>query len=162
MNNKIDLNFVIQGIDKIFAKYPGIKVCNEKFKTFLDIYDGEDWKNYIDLNEKEYIRKMIHQTEHYQLMLINWNARQSSAIHNHPSAGCLMKILKGKLREDRFSTDDLSLIGSCESSENGMSYIEDSLGYHSITNVNDDKPTFSLHLYSPPGFELRKFYPLGK
>jgi hypothetical protein len=158
MNNKLDLEFLIKGVDKVFEKYPEIKVCSDKFKTLFDLYDGEDWKDHIQLNDKEYQRKIIHQTENYDLMLLSWNTGQGTAIHNHPAAGCLMKVLSGKLKEDRFSCEDLNLIGTTEVNENSFSYIEDSMGYHSITNASESGATFSLHLYSPPNFQQRKFY----
>ena len=41
--------------------------------------------------------------ELFEIIIISWNYNQKSPIHNHPENGCLMKILKGSLTEEKYN-----------------------------------------------------------
>ena len=64
-------------------------------------------------------------------------------------------MLKGELKEDIYNTD-LNFVKSNTFKENQLSYLDNSLGYHTINNINNDI-SVSLHLYSPPNY-ITKYY----
>eukprot|EP00903_Cladosiphon_okamuranus_P016533 g15252.t1 len=111
----------------------------------------------------------------FELLLLCWRPGAASAIHDHPKAGCWVKVLKGEIRETRYS---LAPNGSSSSSSSGgelpegggggnegggrlvktstvtcnpgtVSYIEDSMGLHKMENPSPTEECISLHLYSP-------------
>lgn len=84
-----------------------------------------------------------------QLVLV-WTPGKSSPIHDHADAHCLMKILKGTLREERFAHPDTpgrgpTLIKDTLFKENQVTYMSDDLGLHRIGNASDTDVAVSLH-----------------
>ncbi len=84
----------------------------------------------------------------YDMFLIKWEPHCHTSIHNHPDGDCIMKILEGKIIEQRFQNND-----TCNEIKklniNAISFMSDSLGLHRIINDNDTY-SYSLHIYSPP------------
>jgi hypothetical protein len=61
-----------------------------------------------------------------------------------------MKVLEGNLCEERFSVNGFQSYKN-KLYPNQISYIDDYLGYHRISN-NYPLYSYSLHIYSPPKF----------
>jgi hypothetical protein len=69
----------------------------------------------------------------------------------HPENGCLLRILEGSLMENikQDESTKMNFYGT-----NYVSYMHNLKGSHKITALSQ---TFSLHLYSPPGYyDLKK------
>lgn len=101
---------------------------------------------------------------------------QSSPVHCHSNAHCLMKVLSGRLQETLYdwpegarpmtpraaTKDDLAPRRSPEQEQpmvikrttvlnrNDVTYISDALGLHRIGNPSETDVAISLHLYTPP------------
>jgi len=92
------------------------------------------------------------------------NPGKGSPIHDHANAHCIMKILKGSLRETVYSEPTQEgeaplPLRVTTYVENQVTYISDKIGLHKIENTSGKEPAFSLHLYTPPhahkyGFNL--------
>ena len=91
----------------------------------------------------------------YELIIITWFPNNYANIHNHADNGCLLKVLDGELIEKRY-THKLEKYKEIKYFKNEISYMNNKLGLHSILNDND-KPSVSLHVYSPPRFKTN-FY----
>ena len=115
----------------------------------LKINESE-WYKYINLKKYEYNKSVIYRNDRYEIMLISWGQYSSTKIHNHPSNGCIMKILKGSLIEETYDSITLNKIGTNNYKKNNTSYIHDDLYKHKI--INNSSQSFSLHIYSPPNF----------
>lgn len=102
---------------------------------------------------KDYVRIPIKMNEKFDIYILVWK-KCITKIHNHPSNGCLMKILEGKLIENRFDKK-LNKISTQKLNKNKISYIDDSICYHNIQNMDDI--SISLHIYSPPNFVTSYF-----
>ncbi|KLJ10339.1 cysteine dioxygenase [Blastomyces silverae] len=104
------------------------------------------------------------------LLILVWSPGKGSAIHDHANAHCVMKVLKGALRETQYSWPEEDKVQKGEPSplaitkdtvykENQVTYMSDKLGLHKISNPDPDNFAISLHLYTPPnaaqyGFSL--------
>lgn len=108
------------------------------------------------------------------LLVLVWNPGRSSPIHDHANAHCVMKILKGSLKETLYSMPPGSagsnsgssgtltppqVVKETNYSENQVTYISDQIGLHKISNPSNSEVAVSLHLYTPPhaanfGFNL--------
>ena len=86
---------------------------------------------------------------------ITWNKNQETKIHNHAKNGCFLKILEGSLVENVFNFDNLNKSGTKILRKGDISYMDDSIGLHSVKNLDDI--SVSIHIYSPPN-HLIKFY----
>lgn len=149
------LTDLAKNLEKEFNKTKDLKYCQK----FLEDYDGEDWKNYFpcqkcqkcQLTKNTYRRMPIKipylHNKPYDMYLLIWNPRVESPIHDHPENGCLLKILKGSLIEEKY-TKDGNLINRIIMENDNVSYMHDSIGYHKIIN-NSEEITYSLHIYSP-------------
>ncbi len=117
----------------------------ENLKIYMENYNGIDWRQFADFN-KDFNRKLIYRSDNLELLLISWKKEYSTNYHYHPENGCILRVLEGSLMEhvkldDKIETNYYIM--------NNVSYMHDIKGSHKITALNQ---TFSLHLYSPPGF----------
>ena len=116
-------------------------------------YNNKDWEKYKSSftenynKDKKYYKNIIFKNDDLELILIKWERNAETTIHSHPKNGCILKLLEGKLKEERFINN--KLYNSNELSVDSVGYMHDSLGSHKITALED---SYSLHLYSPPNY----------
>lgn len=147
-------NLIIEIKKELLKNHQNLVALNEIFEK----YQGVDWKNYIDNNKVEdkcYNKKYIVNTENFDLVLISWFPSSKSKIHNHPSKGCLMKIMEGSLKEILYS-QDLKIISVNDLIVNQTKYIDNQIGYHKIQNIIQSM-VYSLHIYSPGFYKPIQF-----
>ena len=123
----------------------------------LNSYNGEDWHKYIKFDETRYVKTIVYCNDYIDIFIICWNINQSSRIHDHPAAGCLMRILDGKLQEDLYIKDNnnCQFIKSSILRTNDITYKEKDHCVHNIINM--DQRTVSLHIYSPSGYKTNYY-----
>lgn len=103
---------------------------------------------------RNYTRNLI-ATDHetYALMLLCWNRGKYSPIHDHPSDGCWVRHVQGRVHEVRYRVDAEGgrLVETANAElKAGVTYMDDSLGLHKIGNPDAHVDAITLHLYSPP------------
>ena len=114
-------------------------------QEFLDS-DLEGFEQYIQFTTNKYNSTTLYRNDYFEIRLLCWKPQQETPKHSHPKNGCLMKILEGKLIEEKFVND----------SSIKTVYKKDEVGYikaselHILKNLDTD--SVSLHLYSPSGF----------
>ena len=104
---------------------------------------------------------MFHQFRNYKIRipfplidvyLFRWgNTQSSSGIHNHAKHGCLLFLLKGKLKETMYG-HQLNKIDSTVLKAPSISYMHNSKGFHDVIPL---KYGYSLHLYYPKGHQTK-------
>jgi hypothetical protein len=117
----------------------------EFLKTLMENYVGIDWRQYADF-KNTFNRNIIYRSKNFELILISWKKDYETEYHSHPENGCLLRVLEGSLMEN-IKLDDTSKMNFF--GQNNVSYMHNSKGLHKITALSQ---TFSLHLYSPPGY----------
>ena len=129
----------------------------DEYISFVDEYSGNDWRKYVSFSEDNYKKNLVKENDELEMLVICWNNNQVSGIHDHPSNGCILKVLEGELEEYEYSNNNnkMHLINKNICKKNSIGYQEGKNGLHSIKN-NDNK-TISLHIYSPPNYKL-SFY----
>ena len=112
------------------------------------------WEKYFNFNEKGgYARNLVLENELFELLIICWDKDCITPIHDHPSDGCWMIGVEGKIFEEKFiKNKDESLTKTSHSTlgEREIAWIHDYVGYHTVGNVSKDKRAVTLHIYSPP------------
>jgi cysteine dioxygenase len=108
---------------------------------------------FIELN-KNYTRNLIStDNNNYTLILICWNPKRESPIHNHPCQGCWFRIIKGNIYEKLFTITPkdnyLSIVEEKHYKEGDVSFIDDTIALHKVGNLTDEI-AMTLHLYMPP------------
>ena len=119
-----------------------------KYEAFLKMYSGLEWKQYINFSNQNYQRELMYRDLDFEIYTISWPSIVESKIHNHANYGCLMKVMQGKI-DEKLYTPTLDLKKTNKLKTNQISYIDDSIGYHSISNPYTNNAV-SLHIYSPP------------
>ncbi|PWY95446.1 cysteine dioxygenase [Aspergillus sclerotioniger CBS 115572] len=119
--------------------------------------------------KRNYTRNLIDEGNgKSNLLILVWSPGKGSAIHDHANAHCVMKILKGSLKETLYAWPDQDKLQHGESSplqikketiynENQVTYMSDKLGLHRISNPDPNDVAVSLHLYTPPNAATRGF-----
>ena len=126
----------------------------QKYKTILNDYQGNDWKQFIKKNDKTYHREKVFECKYFDMYVITWTKNQESKIHNHANYGCLNKVLFGELKETIYDKSFMVKSHNLQKTQN-VSYIDDQIGYHKIRN--EQLLSVSLHIYSPPNFKTKYF-----
>jgi cysteine dioxygenase len=125
-------------------------------KSFIEQYKGEDWKEYIEKCEGDYIKKLVFRNKDYELFVVSWMPKSGSTIHDHSKNGCLFKILRGELIEERYSMNDIKLESSNLFKKDDIGYIENEEGLHRMINKTENI-VVSLHLYSPSNYKIKSY-----
>jgi len=110
-----------------------------------------DFEPYIHYESEVYTRNCIKRTEAYELLLLCWDEGQITPIHCHNNQECWVHVLKGNLHEIRYRGDapNLKIEQELDLLKEGMSYMNDDMGYHSLENIAKGK-AITLHLYMNP------------
>ena len=140
------------------------RVCLDLYNTFLKPADTYSAVQFIPvLKQLEALdsveaKRFIHNpvTKHVlvnnpllKVVLLHWKPGASSNIHGHPAGGCVFKVLKGRLREKRYTPDAAQrLISVSTLQSEGIAYIDDDMAYHAVGNPYGAS-AISLHIYTP-------------
>ncbi|TKA81484.1 Cysteine dioxygenase [Cryomyces minteri] len=127
------------------------------------VSDPKEWKRYAHEDpSRNYTRNLVDRGNgKSNLLILVWTPGKKSPIHDHANAHCIMKVLKGSLRETLYRWPDKRLVEdgmSCPPTinkqtvyrENEVTYMSDQLGLHRISNPDPENVAVSLHLYTPP------------
>lgn len=147
---KLNVQTLCDTLDQIFKSSdrvdPGVlfKAMGDNSVVAADV---EDYA-YFD-KTTQYTRNLVHETEHYTLLLLCWNPQSTSAIHTHGNSQCWAKCLLNKVCEIVYdSTTDRNILKSTTCTPGAVLYIDDSCGVHRICNETD-VPAMTLHCYAP-------------
>lgn len=116
------------------------------------------WSKYTTFINNSYTRNLVDAGNgKYKILILCWAAGVKSRIHDHSSAQCFVKILKGHLTEKRYEFPNENLreqplrekslvtLGIDE-----ITLMNDELGLHCMENQSEKESCVSLHIYFPP------------
>ena len=148
---------MINNLKTLFTKITDILKTKklEELKYLLKDYNGNDWNNYVKYDDNKYNREIAFKNELCEMVIISWNKKQMSPIHDHPSKGCLLKILKGELIEELYINENniVKKINTNEIKDDIISYKIGNKILHKI--INNNIKSVSLHIYNPPNHETK-------
>ncbi|KAL2438822.1 Cysteine dioxygenase [Exophiala dermatitidis] len=180
-----DFHRLVRTLSDVLGPSSGIDSADVDENDLIRLMEGyvsqeSQWHQYAFADpSRNYTRNLVDEGNgKSNLLVVVWNPGRCSPIHDHANAHCVMKILKGNLKETLYSLpeyqpDDSDTGGSDSSgrstppqivketnySENQVTYISDKIGLHKISNPSQTEVAVSLHLYTPPhaanfGFNL--------
>jgi cysteine dioxygenase len=106
----------------------------------------EDFDKYVQFKADNYYSNTLYRTNKFEIKLLCWKPLQKTPKHPHPQNGCLMKILEGKLIEEKFAGNN-SIQTFYKKGDVGYINASES---HVLRNTETD--SVSLHIYSPSSF----------
>src|SRR5690349_2238926 len=139
---------VFQTLDELKVALLETYQTNMKLIELADLlkrYQGTDWQSFIQYEKETYHRQLIYRNSSFDLLILTWKQGQKTKIHDHPSQGCLMKVLQGELQENLYQNGQpITQIGSRLLKQGEIGYKENNLIIHDIYAPVD---SVSLHLY---------------
>lgn len=160
MNNKI---MTLQGLYNDIRKAYDLSSDTlelSDIKYLIERYQGMDWKPYVKYTDKNYNKILLYRTNDFDVYIICWKSGQSTKIHDHPSLGCLMKVLHGTLEENLYKNNKININFICRNilQTDDIGYQINNGVIHEIIALND---SVSLHIYSPNNYQP-KYYKYWK
>ncbi|KIW16013.1 hypothetical protein PV08_06064 [Exophiala spinifera] len=171
-DNSNEFHRLVRALSDVLGPSSGINsedVDENDLIRLMEEYDSQegDWCRYAFSDpSRNYTRNLVDEGNgKSNLLLLVWNPCKASPIHDHADAHCVMKVLKGTLKETLYSVppgqseSDSSSPGAATPPqivketlyhENQVTYISDKIGVHKISNPSLTEVAISLHLYTPP------------
>lgn len=143
----------ITTLDELVNKLPEC-TGNEYVEIVKHLHlDLSDFRGFDSWQSDRYTRNLVSRTDKYELILLCWEEGQDTPIHCHNEQECWVYLVEGNFNEKRYKrnskTGEMELEHEMEMSKGKFSYMNDDMGYHSLTNINNGR-TVSLHLYMNP------------
>lgn len=146
----------MQNITEIDQLLEELYMCTEvsdfvSVANQIDI-DPDAFTKYQHFSNAHYTRNCIERTDEFELVLLCWEEGQTTPIHCHGGEECWVYIVDGTMREDRFDYDEYDQLVKTdvlEESAGDVSFMNDDLGFHTLTNTAEGR-SMSLHLYAHP------------
>ncbi len=111
-----------------------------------------EFEKYATWNEDRYTRNCIVRTDTFELILLCWNKKQETPIHEHGGQKCWVYQVDGEVEEKRYQNDEageLNITSRINLTAGSITYMDDSMGYHTLTNL-ENKRAMTLHIYMKP------------
>lgn len=117
----------------------------------------DEWNKYA-LNDptRNYTRNGVDDINNKaNLLILVWNPERGSMIHDHANAHCIVKLLKGQLRETLYewpsrNNEELVEKKVTDVHVGQVTYMSDNIGLHRMYNPHKTDVAVSMHLYTPP------------
>lgn len=87
----------------------------------------------------------LKESTNWDIKLLNWAPGGFSKIHNHPSGGCILIPINGKLIEEKYENGEITRISQL--SPNNFYYADGPDYWHKILNPCRYNYVNSLHIY---------------
>ncbi|KAE9374719.1 cysteine dioxygenase [Stipitochalara longipes BDJ] len=153
---------MVSDLSRILGPSSGLNsedVDVQKLHNLMENYTSneEHWAKYAFSDfSRGYTRNLVDEGNgKSNLLVLVWSPGKGSPVHDHADAHCLMKVLKGTLKETRFdfprnNATALAVIKETLYQHGQVTYMADELGLHKISNPDPVNSAVSLHLYTPP------------
>ena len=169
---------LVEALSDVLGPSSGINSADVDPNDLIDLMSNylskeTEWQQYAFADSsRNYTRNLVDEGNgKSNLLIVVWNPGKGSPIHDHADAHCVMKILKGSLKETLYKmpmNTPPQRSGTATPPEvtketiyqtDEVTYISDQIGLHKIANASDTEMAVSLHLYTPPhaanfGFNL--------
>jgi len=110
-----------------------------------------DFEPFTTCDPGSYTRNCIARTDKAEIILLCWDPGAKTKIHDHHGQNCWIYQVEGQLKESRYTerNGNLDLLSEAVMEEGSISFMHDTLGYHALENVSNEKGR-TLHIYVNP------------
>lgn len=121
-----------------------------------------DVSAFVRLAPDHYQDTLVCRREHFEIRSLGWQSGQRSSIHDHYGSSCVVRMMKGKLRNTDFECNGAGFVRATRSNDLkcGQVNAKQDDEIHQLVNENPDDAV-SLHIYSPPLGETNVFDETG-
>jgi len=149
------MNKLFEYLNQKSLKNTNLKEIKKSLAEYIndDIIDYCYSKAIFNLKKYNKIKLTEFSNDKFELVLICWDEKSETLIHDHPDNGCVLYLMDGELEEELYNKS-LKLIKKSVYKPRNISYMDNSKGYHKI---KCQKKAISLHIYSPPNYQIKTF-----
>jgi cysteine dioxygenase len=111
-----------------------------------------EFEKHATWNQESYTRNCIARTDTYELILLCWEKKQETPIHEHGGQKCWVYQINGEVDECRYQKDSsgkLSETLKIHLSAGNITYMDNEMGYHTLKNIGNQR-AMTLHIYVKP------------
>ena len=114
----------------------------------IPISEFEKLTTWID---GDYSRNCIVRKEGFEIILICWDQKAKTPIHDHNGQDCWMIQVSGTVVEKRFKLNEgkFDLTNEAYLKEGNITYMNDRMGFHTLENISENR-AMTLHIYANP------------
>ena len=112
----------------------------------------DEFEPYQSWSDSCYTRNCIVENESFELILICWEGKQITPIHNHGGEECWIYFIEGEFEEVVYKIDNNQnpvVDKKLNVGPGDTSYMIDFMGVHSLRNCSENRG-MSIHLYAKP------------
>ena len=121
--------------------------------------DMADVSPYVEPRAESYSRRCVIRRENFEVLVLTWTPNQRSVAHDHAGSLCGLKVMQGILTERLFEKGPDGRVREMMMSRHGAGSITVDPGIliHSLANESPDEVLVTVHVYSPPLPEVRRY-----
>lgn len=114
---------------------------------------------YVEQRAESYMRRRVVRREYYELLVLTWAPSQGSVAHDHSGSLCGLKVVQGSLEEQFFeeAPDGHVRRTTVNHLSQGQISVDPGVVVHSLANSSQDDMLVTVHVYSPPLPEVRRY-----
>eukprot|EP00163_Fabomonas_tropica_P020854 TRINITY_DN36762_c0_g1_i1.p1 TRINITY_DN36762_c0_g1~~TRINITY_DN36762_c0_g1_i1.p1 ORF type:complete len:812 (+),score=162.76 TRINITY_DN36762_c0_g1_i1:218-2653(+) len=155
---------LVQKLNGVFAKETqSAKEIHDALNSFQ--FCPETRAEYCHFDRQRYTRNLVTLNDKYSLLVMCWNAKQCTPLHDHGDIGITAhsRVIQGKLMLTRYSKATTMFDGDAfpyqvvdtktYESDDTVCGGDKDLGFHVLQNPSDTETAISIHVYSPPYIE---------
>lgn len=147
------MNHIIESIIAFgfqYSKTALLKYYDEITKNSIP----NDYLPYVTINPHHYHRSKVFENDSFEIYIITWNTYQRSQFHDHSEYGCYAIVLLGTIMEEILDNDN-TVVKTSTHNEGTVTYIDNNIGLHKISNTSSTNIAVTLHVYSPPNHKAK-------
>ena len=150
MENKITM-LPITSIKKLIESFDDAEPSQQAGvlkRMDIEISEFEKYAAWIDA---DYSRNCIARKEGFEIILICWDQKAKTPMHDHDGQDCWVVQVSGTVVEKRFEINDgkFDLTNEAYLKEGDITYMNDRMGFHTLEN-NTNSRAMTLHVYANP------------
>jgi uncharacterized NAD(P)/FAD-binding protein YdhS len=118
----------------------------------------DDVAPFVHERADSYARRRVARTEVFEMLVMTWRPSQGSAPHDHAGSACVLRVICGRISESTcaLGKDGRVARGPDVTHGEGEIVVDRGGGIHVLRN-GADETLVTLHVYSPPLAELRRY-----
>ncbi len=121
--------------------------------------DKAEVSPYVENRREAYARRCVVRRENFEILVLTWAPTQGSVAHDHSGSLCGLKVVQGRLAERLYEEGPDGRVRQTIVSRQGVGGItvDPGIFVHSLANDSPLEVLVTVHVYSPPLPEVRRY-----
>lgn len=150
------LDELLSKLDELEDQAPLEWLVQELMEADITLADVDE---YIRFSDQAYTRNLLRAGDWYHALVLCWKKGQYSPIHDHKDSNCAVRVLNGTLTETQFRFSPRGRLKAVNLRHYlpGSVFGSSDADLHQVCNLNPETELITLHIYSPPLFNMSTY-----